>query len=284
MHTLLWLLALVSALCGAIWIPFALSGATGAPQEASIVAFGIALAVVPYCIARAWDEILERPTARSQAGAAEGSTSGGTKVKRALQVGGVLVGLWVLVAAWGGFNPEWGRTTSSADAPPSQKGSDADPGAATPADAPISDPAPPNPWSVHRSASPIDDTETVSLAADADTESRYGTPTIIIRCRDNKTEAYITTARTVDIPYDRNSASLRVRLDSQSPKRVTFGPSTDRKALFAMKAIPFVKSLLGHEKLVLEYTPLGGGPTSIEFRIAGLDQKIEIIQNACGWK
>jgi hypothetical protein len=52
-----WILAIVGSVLGALVAVFGASVANGAPQEAAAAALGTALAVIPYCLARAVSEI-----------------------------------------------------------------------------------------------------------------------------------------------------------------------------------------------------------------------------------
>jgi hypothetical protein len=53
----LWALTVLSAVLGGVVVTFGVFAASGAPQEAAAAAIGVALAVIPYCLARAVSEI-----------------------------------------------------------------------------------------------------------------------------------------------------------------------------------------------------------------------------------
>ena len=57
MTKFLWSLTIVGSILGALAIAVGVTSATGAPQEAAAAAVGIALAVIPYCLARAVSEM-----------------------------------------------------------------------------------------------------------------------------------------------------------------------------------------------------------------------------------
>ncbi len=57
MRVLFWLLAILGSLIGGFFIFIALTATESAPQEASAAAIGLAFAVVPYCLARAYSEL-----------------------------------------------------------------------------------------------------------------------------------------------------------------------------------------------------------------------------------
>ena len=54
---ILWVLSALFAVFGAISFIILSAGANGAPQEAVAAGVGIALAVIPYCFARAISEL-----------------------------------------------------------------------------------------------------------------------------------------------------------------------------------------------------------------------------------
>lgn len=52
----LWILTIISSLCGALYFISGLLMSRSAPQEAASAAGAVAFAVIPYCLARAWSE------------------------------------------------------------------------------------------------------------------------------------------------------------------------------------------------------------------------------------
>ena len=59
----LWLIALLGSVAGALFLFMALA-AQGAPQEAAGAALAIAFAVIPYCLARAVEKMKGLPPPR----------------------------------------------------------------------------------------------------------------------------------------------------------------------------------------------------------------------------
>lgn len=57
---LLWLFSGVCGVCSALFMVVGLSKATGPVEYAAVGALGSAWAVVPYVVARAWDEVTKR--------------------------------------------------------------------------------------------------------------------------------------------------------------------------------------------------------------------------------
>lgn len=56
----MFILTIIGALLGAVVLVIGVAGASGAPQEAAAAAIAVALAVIPYCLARA-AEALSKP-------------------------------------------------------------------------------------------------------------------------------------------------------------------------------------------------------------------------------
>jgi hypothetical protein len=61
MRELLWLVALIGAGIGGLTTCGTLATANGAPQQAAGFALGLALACVPYVLARSWEELVGKP-------------------------------------------------------------------------------------------------------------------------------------------------------------------------------------------------------------------------------
>ena len=56
MKKFLWIVTAIGSLLGALVVVGGVAAAKGAPQEAAAAAIGLALAVIPYCLARAVSE------------------------------------------------------------------------------------------------------------------------------------------------------------------------------------------------------------------------------------
>ena len=57
MKKFLWILVVIGSIIGALAAFIGVLFAKGAPQEAAAAAIGIALSVIPYCLARAVSEM-----------------------------------------------------------------------------------------------------------------------------------------------------------------------------------------------------------------------------------
>lgn len=139
-------------------------------------------------------------------------------------------------------------------------------------------------WIVSESTSAIDDSKTVVMSLDA--ESSVGSsykkslPTMILRCSENKTNAYI------NIGSFLGSDTIKVlnRLDKNKAKTKRWSISTDHKAIFAPGSdIKYIKSLIKHDKLLIQLTPYSESPIMTTFDIRGLKEAVVSLRNACHW-
>jgi type VI secretion system protein VasI len=139
-------------------------------------------------------------------------------------------------------------------------------------------------WVVSESTSPIDDSVTVTMMLDASDTilnpyGQFTRPTLILRCSENKTNAFINWNMFL------GTDTIRVlnRIDKQKAKTRSWYISTDNKAIFAPKDIAFIKSLFGHEKLLQQLTPYSESPKTASFKIGGLQEAIKPLRKACRW-
>ena len=143
-----------------------------------------------------------------------------------------------------------------------------------------------NQWDVYVDTSKIDDSRKIHLSTQAiePIVGRYSReqlyPTLWIRCQENRTELFVAW----DMFLGTNSISVTERIDAEKAKNSQWSISTDSKAIFHHNAIAFIKSLLGHDKLLLQLTPFGENTRLVEFTITGLEDVIEPLQKACHWK
>lgn len=140
-------------------------------------------------------------------------------------------------------------------------------------------------WRSRVETSPIDDSKNVYLSLDSnDTISAMlgsARPTIIARCKENKTEVYV--AWGVYLGLD--ETDVLVRLDAEQARRSSWSISTDNKATFyGGSNIELLKQLAAHRKLLLQVTPYGESPAMVSFDLQGLGEALRPLQEACGWQ
>jgi len=139
-------------------------------------------------------------------------------------------------------------------------------------------------WLVTESKSKIDDSVTVTLmlnSSETITTSYHQEvyPVMVLRCAENRTNAYVDWQMFLGM----DSTRVLTRLDKQKARTRTWLLSTDNKATFAPKNIGFIKSMFGHEKILMQLTPYGESPRMATFEIGGLKEAIKPLRKACGW-
>lgn len=144
------------------------------------------------------------------------------------------------------------------------------------------EPDPVRTWSVTEEKSIIDDSPSVTMILDANEEvsGLYGSssrPYLVIRCKENKTDAYIGTGSRLE------NESVTIRLDNGKAYLLEMSESTGGKALFFRSTISNIKKLFTYEKMIFRFTPSNSGAKTVTFNIDGLDAEIEPLRKACHW-
>lgn len=138
-------------------------------------------------------------------------------------------------------------------------------------------------WSVSTSASPVDDSKTVTLTTRADKPftAMMGSahPILLVRCKQNKTEMFISWDTYINI----QSTPVLTRLDKGKATTASWGVSTDNSATFAPRPISLIKSMFGKNTLLAQVTPYGQSPASVSFDVRGLKDAIKPLRQACHW-
>ena len=139
-------------------------------------------------------------------------------------------------------------------------------------------------WITYEDVNKMDDSKIITLVTRSKEEIYNGTstvsPRLYIRCRKNKTDAFIVW----DSFITDSESTTTVRLDNEKAKKVYGNPSTDNDAVFFNSPINFIKSLYGHKRLLAQVTPYRKFPITAEFDITGIEEAIEPICKECGWK
>ena len=109
--------------------------------------------------------------------------------------------------------------------------------------------------------------------------SESGDQTLILRCKENSTDAYI---RTDDF-LGEDSTNVTVRYDSNKAQKQKFSLSTNNKALFFSPAIANIKKMMKSKNVVIRYHTYSGTPNTVSFKMSDLKNKIKPLRNACHW-
>jgi type VI secretion system protein VasI len=142
-------------------------------------------------------------------------------------------------------------------------------------------------WTIETSVSKFDDTKSVSLSLPAH-EKIHGwlgksyLPELTVRCRERKTEAYIDFGMSPAAePELYDAATLQFRIDRQPPLKAVATKSADGNVLFLKDPASFIKRLLKAEQLLVRFTPFSSSTQEASFSIAGLEQVIAPLTEAC---
>ena len=152
-------------------------------------------------------------------------------------------------------------------------------------------PRPRSPWHVSDWTSPMDDSPAVALTANSQGiyTGAYGGPagpaTLHLRCLENSTNLFIKLNGhyLADL---QSYGQVAYRIDGQQSRTMRMKESTDNKALGLWSggaAIPVIRRMLGHEKVVMRITPFNESPVTVTFPIKGIEEKIEPLRAACHW-
>ena len=141
-------------------------------------------------------------------------------------------------------------------------------------------------WTARTEVSPVDDSKNafVSLDAEAPVGSGYrrSTPTMFLRCKEKRLEAYITYG---NLFIGSESTRVLTRFDKLPAKQSSWGISTDHKAVFVGGSqLGFIKQLMKAESFLVELTPYGESPVMTTFDVRGLSTASKVLQDACPWK
>lgn len=145
----------------------------------------------------------------------------------------------------------------------------------------------PGKWSTNKTTSPVDDTETVVLWLSSDEPVGFGKyktvkPTLIVRCKENKTVIYINYSAFLGS----DEGYLTYRIDKGTAQRVEWGISTNHYSIGLWSgngSIPFIKKLFGKKQLLTRVEPYSESPVTTTFHIAGLEEAIKPLRKACYW-
>ncbi|MCW1932638.1 type VI secretion protein [Pararhodobacter zhoushanensis] len=112
-----------------------------------------------------------------------------------------------------------------------------------------------------------------------------GPATMIIRCEQNTTSAYVT-FNGLFMADIQSYGRVDVRIDQRTARQVSMRESSDNSALGLWRgntAIPFVRDLFGGDQLFLRATPFNDSRIDMIFPITGLEQAISPLRQACNW-
>ena len=143
-------------------------------------------------------------------------------------------------------------------------------------------------WSYRTETSRVDDSTSIILLLPArdlarDRVGRTFRFELSIRCAEGTTS--------VAFDFDglvvsaQAAAAVHWRVDGRAPGVTAMQRSSDNRSLGLSSdaALPFIEALFGGDTLVIQANPLSGSQMVAEFPIAGIEEAIVPLREACGW-
>lgn len=146
-----------------------------------------------------------------------------------------------------------------------------------------------NTWRVSESVAQMDSSKSVTVLLEAENEIKgwlkSHRPTLIVSCREGKTETYTNVGMNSSVEsglYNRHT--VRVRFDEQKAFQQRWSESTDNEALFAPDGGALAEQIAKAKVMLLEFTPFNASPATVRFNVAGFDQHLGKVKEACSRK
>jgi hypothetical protein len=129
-------------------------------------------------------------------------------------------------------------------------------------------------WHLSTETDKMDNAPAVYLSKFA--ESGHGA-NLIIRCTRRKTALFVATDDIVD------NGRVRIKFDDAKPQPQAWSEASDHQGLFAPDPIGLAKRLTKADSFLFEYSPFQKQPTTIEFKVNGLAEKLGTVAETCQW-
>jgi type VI secretion system protein VasI len=143
-------------------------------------------------------------------------------------------------------------------------------------------------WRVTKQTSRIDDSTNVIIVLDADSSitgwpRKTRTPSLVVGCKERKTDAYIITGMLPRVEYGTDVATVTLRFDKEKATKYHMSKSTDGEALFFGQSTGFIKSMLQHTTMLFEFVPFNSSPVMTTFDPRGLSDAVKPVKETCKW-
>jgi hypothetical protein len=129
-------------------------------------------------------------------------------------------------------------------------------------------------WSIVEGTSPTDNSPQFSAGI------AVGDAALILRCREQKTEAAFSTR---DTYLGDESVTVRFRIDLQEPVKEVWRSSIDGRAAFAPHPVDFIRALPDSGRVFIRAIPADGNNKDANFQLAGVSEIRDKIARACNW-
>ena len=129
-------------------------------------------------------------------------------------------------------------------------------------------------WSTIEDTSPTDNSPQFSAG------NAVGDTALILRCREQKTEAAFSTQ---DTYLGDESVTVRFRIDLQEPVKEVWRSSMNGRAAFAPHPVDFIRVLPDSGRVFIRAITADGSNKDANFQLAGVSEIREKIARACNW-
>lgn len=109
---------------------------------------------------------------------------------------------------------------------------------------------------------------------------------LVLRCHENTTSLYFVTGCRMTSGDYNDYGDISYRLDDDRARTVGGHESTNNRSLGLWtggRSIPVIKQMFGKTQMVVRMTPYGENPFTATFDIAGLNEAISPLREACHW-
>jgi type VI secretion system protein VasI len=145
-------------------------------------------------------------------------------------------------------------------------------------------------WQVVEEKSRLDDSREVALSVTsaAPIRGKYGQDkygTLVIICRERATHIYFVFGDHFMSSLG-SAGKVSTRVNTNTPKTLPMRESNDHGALGLWEkssAVPFIKDLFGGKSLYVRAVPYNESAIEMDFPIAGIEEAIKPLREACKW-
>jgi len=112
------------------------------------------------------------------------------------------------------------------------------------------------------------------------------TPLLMLRCKENKTQAYVVTGMAPQVEQGTDGATVTLRFDNEKAAQFQTIKSTTGDMLFfeqSGQSIDLIKKMLQRSTLLFHFVPFHSAPQMTTFDLRGLPEAIKPLRKNCQW-